>query len=136
MDASAHKKNIEHKFLEYEALQQQHLELLKQEELTEMKSLVEERKAASAHLQNALKSFMDNAGSLGGGKSIPQLSEYETRLNDIMTLDERIAAEIERHRAWLKKQLGQMKQGKKAMQGYQSAGQPPKTQPRVFSVSR
>ena len=137
MDLSAHKKTIETEFSQYEALQARHLEMLKQDDLVaDMKQLVFERQQASDRLQKSLNTFMENAGSLGRNKSVKLLDKFENRLNNIMALDEHIASEIERHRGVLKKELSQMKQGKRAIQGYGSAGHPPKTRPRVFSISR
>ncbi|HCY85163.1 MAG TPA: hypothetical protein DHV36_08520 [Desulfobacteraceae bacterium] len=135
MELSDHIEKIEEQFWAYETLQNNHLALMREDRLSDVAALVKERKDASANLQKALNAFVENAGSLGG-RSIELLSTYENRLNDIMALDEQIASEIEKHRGWLKKELSQMKHGKKAIQGYQSAGHPPKNRPRVFSVSR
>jgi hypothetical protein len=134
MDVSEQK--IEQRFLDYESLQARHLDMMKRTNLPDMKALTQERKQASDDLQTALNRFMENAGSLGRSKSIPLLSKFESRLNTIMELDERIASEIERHRGVMKKELSQMKQGKKAIEGYGSAATPQKGRPRVFSISR
>ncbi len=136
MDLSQHEQEIEQRFQIYEALQNRHLDMMKDFSLPDMKILTQERKQASDVLQSALNRFMENAGSLGQGKGISLLSKFESRLNNIMVLDERIASEIEKHREQMKKELNQMKQGKKAIKGYGSAGTPPKDQPRVFSINR
>ena len=136
MDLSQHEQEIEQRFLYYESLQARHLDLMKNVNLPDVKTLTQERKQASDDLQATLNRFMGNAGSLGQSKSLPLLSKFESRLNTIMELDERIASEIERHRGVMKKELNQMKQGKKVIEGYGSAASPPKNQPRVFSISR
>ncbi len=136
MDLSQHEQKIEQKFQIYEALQARHLDMMKNVSLPDMKALTLERKQASDTLQSALNRFMENAGSLGQSKSLSLLSKFESRLNNIMVLDERIASEIEKHRDLMKKELNQMKQGKKAIKGYGSAVTPPKDQPRVFSINR
>ena len=136
MDVSQQEQEIEQRFLDYESLQTRHLNMMENLNLPDMKALTLERKQASDTLQSALNQFMENAGSLGQKKSLSLLSKFESRLNNIMTLDERIASEIEKHRDSMKKELNQMKQGKKAIKGYGSAVTPPKNQPRVFSISR
>ena len=137
MDLSEHKYKIEQEFGSYEDLQARHLIMIQKEdiELPMIKALTDERKNASARLQSTLNRFMENAGQLATEDSLTLLSKYESRLNSIMVLDERIAAEIEIHKDLIKKQLIQMKQGKHAMQGYKSAAKPISS-PRVFSLSR
>ncbi|MCG8633725.1 MAG: hypothetical protein MI863_07860 [Desulfobacterales bacterium] len=133
MNPSTYKKEIEKNFETYEALQSRHLEIIKTKELPDLKAMTLERKQASDQLQASLNRFMENAGSIKN--SLSSLSRYESRLNAIMALDERIASEIEKHRDWLKNQLNRMKQGKNAMRGYKSAGTAGKG-PRVFNISR
>ena len=133
MAPSQQKTEIEQKFEVYENLQKRHLEIMKRKELPDLKVMTLERKQASDQLQASLNDFMENAGSIKN--SIALLSRFESRLNAIMTLDERIATEIEKHRDSMKNHLNQMKQGKNAMQGYKSAGKSPE-HPRVFNISR
>ncbi len=136
MDLSQQEQEIEQRFLDYESLQTRHLNMMKNIDLPKMKALTQERKQASDYLQSALNRFMENAGSLGQSKSLTLLSKFESRLNTIMELDERIASEIERHRGLMRDELNKMKKGKKAIEGYGSAATPPKNQPRVFNISR
>jgi exonuclease VII small subunit len=135
MKLAEHKNRIENKFVSYEALQTRHLKLMKGQRLSDIKALVVERETASINLQSALNAFMENAGSFGK-EGMKLLNEFETRLSRIMSLDESIAAELERHKKELRKELGQMKNGKRAIQGYGSAAQIAKKNPRVFSFNR
>lgn len=135
MDLSQHTKKIERLFDAYEALQARHLELMKAADLSNVKAMNTERQEASDALQAALNQFMENAGSMGQDRSLPLLSAFESRLTNIMALDERIASEIERHRGKMREHLKQMKQGKNAMNGYKSAAKAP-DRPRVFKISR
>lgn len=125
--------DIEALFSAYESLQSRHLELLKSQDIPDLKTMTKDREEVSDRLQAGLNDFMANAGSIKGGVRL--LTDYETRLNAIMALDERIAAEIQRHREELKKALARMKQGKRAMTGYQASGKPVQTS-RVFNLSR
>jgi len=103
--------------------------------MPDLNTMNQERKLVSDNLQTVLNQFVENAGIIGGNKSLSVLTHYETRLNAIMKLDQTIADEIERHRTWLKKNLTHLKQGKTAIKGYKTAGINPNT-PRVFSLSR
>jgi len=135
MNLSQHKNNIENFFKIYENIQTEHLLILKGEEMPDLGAMTRKREAAFLDLKESLDNLVENAGSIGGTKSIPVLSEFEKRLNTIMALDGQIATEIQRHRAELKKHLNHMKRGKAAMKGYNPAGLNPRP-PNVLSMNR
>ena len=127
--------HIHQRFEAYEDLQSRHLDLLRTNELPDLGQMTLERKTASDDLQLALNKFTENAGLFGGQDNLNVLTRFEARLGSILELDETIGFEIERHRDWLKKELNQLKLGKKAMQGYRPADTP-RNKPRVISISR
>ncbi|MCD4720744.1 MAG: hypothetical protein K8S13_12945 [Desulfobacula sp.] len=135
MNLEQHKNIIENSFIIYETIQAEHLSILKDQEMPDLNSMTQERENAFLNLKKNLDNLIGNAGSIGGTKSLPLLTEFESRLNTIMGLDEQIAAEIQRHSVELKKHLKHMKQGKAAMNGYRMAGtNSPK--PCVLSMNR
>lgn len=134
MDLAQHKNNIENYFKIYEKIQAEHLSVLKNREMPDLNSMTLEREKAFTDLKTNLDNLIENAGSIGGIKSLPLLTEFENRLGTIMGLDEQITIEIQRHRAELKKHLNHMKKGKAAMKGYNPAGAI--NQPHVLSMNR
>lgn len=135
MDLNQHKNNIENHFKIYETVQTNHLSILKSEQIPDLNAMTTEREKSFVNLKKSLDNLIGNAGSIGGTKSISLLTQFENRLNIIMSLDEQIEAEIKKYRVELKKNLNHMKQGKAAMKGYSPMGADP-NRPHVVSMNR
>ena len=119
-------------FYNYEEIQAKHLELLQSGTFSEVTQMIRERKQAGAMLKTALNSFMADSDR---NRQNDTPKWFKDRLNRMKTLDERITAEIQQQKEEIQKALHHMKQGKKAIRGYLTAGTN-RDSHRVVSISR
>ncbi len=120
MKIEQHKQTLEICFIEYENLQNLHLDVMKNEPMPDIARMTEDRDKAFDKLKQHLNVFVQNAGSNGGINSIPLLEGYETRLSSIMDVSDELSKAILKYQENLKTNLAKMKQSKTAMQGYKA----------------
>ena len=128
-------ENISRQCNAYEDLQDRHLTLLKSELLPDLPQMTRERRSASNDLKTAINDFIATAESSDEPENISTLNQLKQRLGLILKVDETIGVEIQKHKILLEKSMGQLKHGKKALQGYRPTGLST-NRPRVLSISR
>ncbi len=118
----------------YEEMQKRHLTLLAENELPDLEAMTRERERIFHPLQarfQALTSAIDSDTDL---ETLPLLQGYESRLKQISVIDGEIESKIKQHKKRLKRLMGRLKHGKKAMNGY--AQLVPQSSPRVVNMNR
>jgi len=116
-----YKQKLELCLTEYENLQVQHIDIMKNESMPDLAAMTQKRDKVFIRLKQNLDDFVKNSGSHKGIDSLPELAEYETRLTSIMEVSEELSRAIQEYKTKLKTDLAKIQQGKAAMRGYKAA---------------
>ena len=114
-------ENLLSSFEKYDAMQEAHLKSLETESLPDMEKHNFERARAFEDLKNHL-SLMLKGIRREGGDALQIALSCQDRLASIMERDELLTRRIGKYRDDLEQLLQQMRQGKKALQGYHRPG--------------
>jgi len=121
MELERYRQKLELCFTEYENLQVQHIDIMKNESMPDLAAMTQKRDKVFIRLKENLDNFVKNAGVQKGIERVPELAEYETRLTSIMAVSEELSIAIQEYKNKLMTNLAKIKQGKAAMQGYKAA---------------
>ena len=117
MELEINKQALESCLTEYENLQTQHIDIIKNDSMPDLVAMTRERDKVFIRLKQNLDSFV-NAGSHEEAGSLPAL---ETRIASIMDVSQELSKAIQEYKNQLSTGLARMQQGKAAMQGYKTA---------------
>lgn len=126
---------IEDAFSVYEKVQQEHLSTLQDGGMPDLALMGRQRDAAFKALKTSLDDYMINAGSSNKTGAINRLNGFQTRVADLMALDDQISNEIKKYKIQLMKNLNRVNKGKTALKGYKDSS-PRGKGPRVLSMNR
>ena len=121
MEPDLYEQELELSFIEYENLQAEHIDIMKNEPLPDIAAMTQKRDDSFIKLKHNLDRFVKNAGSHGGADSLSDLTAYETRLASIMDVSQELSKVILEYKDKLTEGLAKLQQGKAAMQGYKTA---------------
>ncbi len=121
MESDLYKQKLELCFTEYEDLQIQHIDIMKNESMPDIAAMTQKRDDVFIRLKHNLDSFVKHAGSHGKTDSLSDLAEYETRLASIMDVSKELSKVTMEYKERLTAGLAKIQQGKAAMQGYKTA---------------
>lgn len=121
MEFEHYKQKLEFCLTEYENLQVQHIDIMRNESMPDLAAMTQKRDKAFISLKQNLDNFVRNAGPHKGIDSVPELAEYETRLTSIMDVSEELSRAIQEYKTRLKTNLAKIQHGKAAMRGYKAA---------------
>ncbi len=108
-------------FEKYDAMQEAHIKSLETESLPDMEKHNFERARAFEDLKNHLSLVLKGIRR-EGGDALQIALACQDRLASIMDRDELLTRRIGRYRDDLEQHMKQMRQGKKALQGYGRSG--------------
>lgn len=111
---------LEHCLTEYENLQIQHIDIMKNEPMPDIAAMTQKRDDAFIRLKNNLDSFVKNTDSRDGAENLSGLKKYEIRLASIMDMSHELSRVTQEYKDRLTAGLTKIKQGKAAMQGYKT----------------
>ena len=121
MELEHYKQKLELYFTEYENLQAQHIDIMKNESMPDLVAMTQKREKVFIRLKENLDNFVQNVGSQKGIDRVPELAKYETRIASIVDVSEELSRAIQEYKARLKIDLTKIQQGKAAMRGYKAA---------------
>ena len=117
MDLIINKKKLNQTFKEYENFQIKHINIVKTNNIPNIRKISNEREQAFKKLKICLIKLAHDT-KYKNNKSINILSLYSKRLQKIMNQDDILKDEIKLYKKKLGKKLKQMKKGKQALRGY------------------
>jgi len=121
MEPDLYKQELELCFIEFENLQVQHIDIMKNESMPDIAAMTQKRDDAFIRLKNNLDRFVKNAGSHDKADSLSDLRKYEIRLASIMDVSQELSKVTLEYKDKLTAGLAKIQQGKAAMQGYKTA---------------
>ncbi len=108
-------------FEQYDAMQEAHLKSIETESLPDMEKYNFERARAFEDLKNQLSIMLKNIRK-EGENALEIAQACQDRLASIIERDDLLTRRIGKYRDDLEQHLQQMRQGKKALQGYGRSG--------------
>ena len=121
LETNKQEQALESCLTEYENLQTQHIDIIKNESMPDLVAMTRERDKVFIRLKQNLDSFVKNTGSHEGTGRLPALAEYDNRIASIMDVSQELSKAIQEYKNQLSTGLARMQQGKAAMQGYKTA---------------